>query len=429
MRSAVRVPASSAAPRPRACEGCLDGVLLLHHHPIRAQAPDVIASVRAFAMYSRFPVWSVNTRLGFPRGLRQLRFRAVVLHYTLFYAAFEPLTPPFRAYLDACAGAHKIALFQDEQAYTRDRFEFCDRYAISSVYTLLAPEQFDAVYGRHTRVPRLVSYHPGYVSDHLLDAARELAKPDADRRIDIGYRGRRLADHWGAAAREKYEIAVEFRRHAAGRRLMLDIETAEDKRIYGRRWYEFIADCRAMLGTESGASTFDMGDGSSAGIEIPYRTISPRHLEAAAFRVCQILYEGHYSGVLEPGVHYIPLRKDFANFDSVIEQFRDRDRRAEIAENAHRDLIASGDLSHQRFVAEVDRELEAAGLRPSAPSVAAGVSAALYPSLPERRLRTAWMALRDSSLPRPPVRAWWRGLRKIPQRAALPHRPRRSSNG
>ena len=50
---------------------------------------------------------------------------------------------------------------------------------------------------------------------------------------------------------------------------------------------------------------------------IPYRTISPRHFEASALRLCQILLEGKYSGVMRPMVHYIPLKKDFSNFDEV----------------------------------------------------------------------------------------------------------------
>jgi hypothetical protein len=411
MRSAVLVPASSAAPRPRVCDGCVDGVLLLHHHPISAHAPDVIESVRALKRYSRHAVWPVNTRLGFPRGLAGLRFRAVVLHYTLFYSEFKPLTRPFREYLDGCRDAHKIALFQDEQAYTRDRFAFCDHYGIDSVYTLLAPAQFDAVYGRHTRVPRIVSYHPGYVSERLLENARRLARPDAERRIDIGYRGRRLPDAWGPAAREKHEIGVEFRRRAADSGLALDIETDERKRIYGDGWHRFIADCRGMLGTESGASTFDMGD--AAGAEVPYRTISPRHLEAAAFRVCQILFDGHYSGVLEPDVHYLALRKDFSNIDEVLRRFRDAETRREIAENAHRDLIASGELSYARFVAEVDTELEAAGLRASDGSVDT-VAATLYPSPLERRARKASKAVRDEYLPRVPgARPAFRSARAV----------------
>ena len=42
-----------------------------------------------------------------------------------------------------------------------------------------------------------------------------------------------------------------------------------------------------------------------------YLTMSPRVFEAAAVRSCQILFEGRYSGILEPMVHYIPLKKDF----------------------------------------------------------------------------------------------------------------------
>ena len=106
-----------------------------------------------------------------------------------------------------------------------------------------------------------------------------------------------------------------------------------------------MANCRGMLGVESGVSVFDLDDhvideyeqllargapvsveGSrrrAAGGQVFYRTISPRHFEAAAFRVCQVLFEGHYSGLMEPMVHYIPLRKDFSNFDQVLDQFRE----------------------------------------------------------------------------------------------------------
>ena len=68
-----------------------------------------------------------------------------------------------------------------------------------------------------------------------------------------------------------------------------------------------------------------------------YRTISPRHFEAAAFRICQVLFEGEYSDVLRPMVHYVPLKKDFSNFDQVVELITDHISREEIVENAHRD--------------------------------------------------------------------------------------------
>jgi hypothetical protein len=36
-----------------------------------------------------------------------------------------------------------------------------------------------------------------------------------------------------------------------------------------------------------------------------------------------VLFEGRYSGVLKPHRHYIPLKKDFSNFDEVVAKIRD----------------------------------------------------------------------------------------------------------
>jgi hypothetical protein len=81
-------------------------------------------------------------------------------------------------------------------------------------------------------------------------------------------------------------------------------------------------------------------------------------------RACQILFEGRYSGVMQPGIHYIPLRKDFSNLDEVLRLFRDPRVRRELTENAHRDMIASGNYSYRRFIEGFDRDLIEAGLAP-----------------------------------------------------------------
>ena len=83
---------------------------------------------------------------------------------------------------------------------------------------------------------------------------------------------------------------------------------------------------------------------------IHYRTISPRIFEAAAFRVCQILYEGDYQGVLQPMVHYIPLKKDFSNMDQVLSLLDDHDFVEKMTERAYRDLIESGKYSYRSFI-------------------------------------------------------------------------------
>ena len=98
----------------------------------------------------------------------------------------------------------------------------------------------------------------GYVSDDLLDAAGRFAKPDAQRAVDVGYRGRPLPAYLGRGAQEKTLIGERFAELAAGSGLRLDIAGAEADRLYGDDWYRFLADCRCLLGVESGASAFDL---------------------------------------------------------------------------------------------------------------------------------------------------------------------------
>jgi hypothetical protein len=366
----------------------IDGILLLSHSTLWKNAATVTDHIGSFSRHSRFPVIQANTDIGFPPALEQLQFRVVVLHYSLFAPWGYLLDERYRAYL-ASTKAYKIAFFQDEHHYCRQRFAFLDEYGIDCVYTMLEAEHVPAVYGAHTKVSDVVSHLPGYVSGNNLHAAERFAKPAHERNIDVGYRGRPLLPYMGRAAREKYDIAIRFRERASSLGLTLDIAGGEEDRVYGDAWSRFIGDCRGFLGTESGVSVFDLDDTIREEYErlaaerpgmtaeeyfelrsddaceerIPYRTASPRHFEAAAFRTAQILYEGRYSGIMEPWVHYIPLRKDFANFDDVIRAFRDSRLREEITSNAHRDLIASGAYGYDRFIADFDRQLEGIGVR------------------------------------------------------------------
>jgi hypothetical protein len=363
----------------------VNGVLLLYHQPEGTNAATIMEHVNAFAKHSRFRVWTYNTDVGFPRSLGEFRFSSIVLHYSLFGPRSYRLSDYFLSYLDGTS-SYKIAFFQDEHHYCQDRFEFLDRHGIDCVYTLVEPEYWPLVYGKYTRVPKLVHGIPGYVSDELVQHAAHVVKPDEQREIDIGYRGRPLRPYMGKGSQEKVEIGKRFLERAAGSGLTLDIGLGEEDRIYGDAWFTFLANCRGVLGTESGVSIFDTEDLVRTEYErltaehpsisfdelserllnkwednIPYRTVSPRHFEAAALRVCQILFAGKYSGILEPMVHYIPLEKDFSNIDEVLSRFRDPEIRRRLTENAYADLIASGRYSYPRFIESFDAELVAAG--------------------------------------------------------------------
>ncbi len=341
--------------------------------------------VNSFSRYSKFKVWNVNTEKGFPSGLNRFEFDIIVLHYSLF-GSYYLLNRAFFRYLERSKSSYKIAFFQDEYHYCQQRFAFLNRYNIDCVYTLVHPDYFTDVYQKYTKVPKLVQTLTGYVSDELYAAVKKFAKPGHARNIDIGYRGRRLKFYMGEGSQEKYEIGESFLAHARETGLKLDIASDEEKRLYGNKWYEFLGNQKGCLGTEAGVSIFDVEDVVRTEYErliaenpaltfeemserllnrwegnIPYRTISPRHFEAAAFRICQILYEGEYQGILQPMIDYIPLKKDFSNFDDVTRLFRDAQFRRQITENCYRNIIASGRYSYKRFIEDFDRELMAEG--------------------------------------------------------------------
>jgi hypothetical protein len=416
----------------------VNGILLLYDHPFEPNAPTIMEHVDAFARHSRFKVWSVNTALGFPRSLRELDFTIILLHYSLFGWVPFKLDEYFERYM-ARSGAYKVAFFQDEFQFCRPRFDFLGRHSVDCVYTLLDPAQWDEVYRRYTSVPKLVHTLPGYVSEDLVELAGRLTMPDEEREIDVGYRTRTLPFYVGRGGLEKVEIARRFLDRTRGSGLKVDIDVDEESRIYGPAWFDFVASCRAVLGVEAGVSIFDTEDVVREECErllaadpdmsmaemserlldrwednIYYRTISPRHFEAAALRVCQILFEGRYSGILEPMVHYIPLAKDFSNFDEAIGNLRDSELRRTLTDNAYRDLIASGNYGYQGFVAGFDDELLGAGLEPEVdPALAAAVTATLAR---DRRQREAAIRRRAATLGIPGTEPLVRRLRPLRNR-------------
>jgi hypothetical protein len=163
-----------------------------------------------------------------------------------------------------------------------------------------------------------------------------------------------------------------------GRRLGLrtDISMSPADTLLGDDWYRFLLRCRFTIGAEGGASILDRdgrirecvtryrSEHTEASFEeieqscfpgldgtFDLRAITPRHLEACATRTPQILIEGSYNGILEPGTHYISLRADFSNVGEVLEGMARGEEATDMAERAYRDVVATGRYSYESFVA------------------------------------------------------------------------------
>ena len=170
-------------------------------------------------------------------------------------------------------------------------------------------------------------------------------------------------------------IGKRMRQICDARGVEVDIEWEDDKRLYGEKWYEFIADCRAMLGTESGSNIFDDYGEIRKNVEnilerdpevtyeqvydmfladhegaVRMNQVSPKIFEAIALRTALVLFDGEYSGVINSHIHYIPLKKDFSNVDEVLEKLRNVRYLEELADRAYQDIIRSGEYSYRRFI-------------------------------------------------------------------------------
>ncbi len=339
-------------------------------------ARTVLEHIASFGRYSTHEISYEN-----PVGRRDLasdvnRFDVLVVHWSIAITFDSYLSPDVRRRIRAFRGM-KIQFIQDEHRWVNEVTATMTYLGIDLVYSVAGESERPKLYsGLRAEVRQTLT---GYVSEEL--ERFTAPRPDA-RRIDIGYRGRPIPFWMGVRTYEKLAIGQGVLERAAGAGLTCDIAWTEDARIYGDSWLEFLASCKTVLGTPSGASIADF-DGTvertvreylaghphasfeevAAAVLGPWEgnvdidVISPRIFEAAALRTALILFPGSYSGILEPWRHYLPLCRDFSNLPVIAEAIKDPERLRAITDTAHAELIASGVYSYRAFVATFDDDV------------------------------------------------------------------------
>ena len=339
----------------------------------------------AFARYSRHRHFYVHHDSSQPFALNLGNFDVIAIHYSV-RLPYDQISESAAAAIAAFGGL-RVLFIQDEYNHTHRAWYWIKRLCIDLVFSVVPAAHLERVYpAREFPGTRFVSVLTGYVPETIPTDAATASLP-SNRQLLVGYRGRDLPLEYGQLGREKLQIGQLVRAYAQSRGLGCDIEWTEARRIYGPDWYRFIASCRAMLGSESGSNVFDW-DGTLpariaalrkrepllpdeevytrlvAPLEEPglMNQISPRIFEAISLHTVLVLYEGQYSGVLQPDVHYLSLRKDGSNLADVFEALQDDERVDTMAKRAFRDIIGSGRWSYASFVALVDEQLESGAL-------------------------------------------------------------------
>jgi len=320
------------------------------------------------------------------------RFDAIVFHYSLVLEDQRYINKSLRTKIRKFKGA-KLLFIQDEMRWVNKTIDAIVDLGIGAVFSVANPEAQRKIYcDPRLRDVRFETTLTGFVPEALLSFPVPAYE---DRTIDVGYRARKLSAWYGSFAREKWLISKRFERDAKRFNLNCDISNRENERLYGKAWIRFLANCRATLGVESGASFIDFTgeiytqveayEAANPGVsfeeirdkflegrdgKIVIHVISPRCFEAAALRTLMIMYEGDYSGILEAGRHYVVLKRDHSNMEEITSYLRDPSKAKPIIDAAYEEIACSGKWTFKAFIGHFDKVLteELARIEGSAPA-------------------------------------------------------------
>ncbi|MFN7178300.1 hypothetical protein [Hyphomonas sp.] len=272
----------------------------------------------------------------------------------------------------------KVAFPQDDANCGGLMDDWFADWGFQFVFSVRAPEHWPVLYPRSVQSARFLSCLSGYIDDNSLDLLQTHAKPWKARQRLIGQRVTMYPYRGGRQGRMKGLIAEAVKAAAISRGLKQDISTDPADTFFGDGWYDFLGDCKFVLGTEGGLSLHDpygeIADRIEAflsahpsasfeeteaacfpgldGVHV-FSGFTPRVLEAAVCEASQVLVEGHYLGAIEPETHYISLKSDLSNLDAVLDSLADEKAARRRIKACQEALVQNPDFRFSTLAARV----------------------------------------------------------------------------
>lgn len=367
---------------------------LLILHTVNQSDPDnvqklLIQSLNAFRLYSQNKVDYLNTNNVTKWKLRKINFNNydfVITHHASQCYTIYPnhLTKKLAAYKGT-----KIFFTQDDYDNIERNIKKYKDCKIDILYSPVSnPCTLRYLYPKDKMTNiKIKHYLTGYTSDDVIDNIDSL--PICERRIDVFYRGNDVGWAYGRLGYEKQEIGIKMRQYLKEKHFEYDISCKRENQVFGDEYYIRMSSAKATLITESGSSIIFNNDKlmsdrmeimnlsrstdkllSYEKLKAKYKNffsyeekysvteISPKCFEAIACKTALIGYEGNYSNVLIPNKHFIVLKKNFSNIESVLEKLRDDNYLQNIVNQAYQDIFVSNKYSYKSFIENFEQDLD-----------------------------------------------------------------------
>jgi hypothetical protein len=364
----------------------MKALLLCNRPSFGSNASTISDHLDALSNLPNVRTYELSTVKIIPRNLNLDIFDIIIIHYTIQLGEFNDhfLNKEARERINRSRGL-KVVFIQDEYREAFRVHKALTELNVTLLFTLLSSTDAEIVYPSNI-LPKLEIKRvlAAYVPDRLL---KMKLVPLSHRRVLVSYRARKMPIWLGSLALEKWQIAVTFLASAkASEKLIghqIDISWHENQRLYGKKWYALLNNSRCVLGVESGANILDTDGSLKSSVEcmlldnnndeelvydklvrhrdnaLHMNQIAARHFEACALGTVQILFEGNYSNILVPYLHYLPLKKDFSNFNELVDIMLDDHKIQEISMRAREDIALSKLWSYNSFSQTVSKELHA----------------------------------------------------------------------
>lgn len=355
-------------------------VLYVYAYPSeRGLRSTELVSLALFSGLPEVQTTLLNVSKGPPEGSRALlklqqrlttqKFDLVLYHYSfLGQRAWGPLFPNLRdrwAWLSDLKG-FKVALPQDEGSYSALLEDWMLDLGVEAVGSVHFERNSQILYQSLKKAAHIFPVLPGYLPSKN-PFAEDFVLPNR-RDFTVGYWARNLPYWVGSHGQLKGDIG----RAALALKLpgRIDISVSATSHLQGRSWTKLLGNSLITLGAEGGYSALDRyGEvralyeyfqtqvGTHGSFEDFDRTvfpgwddyqlftITPRHLEAAALGCVMVLVEGQYSDVLQSGLHYVPVKKDFSNLREALDIAQAPQEAEMLRRNAYKDLVSPGKYS------------------------------------------------------------------------------------
>ena len=88
-----------------------------------------------------------------------------------------------------------------------------------------------------------------------------------------------------------------------------------------------------------------------------FGVVSPKMFEAISVGTVLVMFQGNYSNILLPNIHYIELKKNLSNLNDVVSKISDNNFLQNMADRAYKDIILSRKYDYKHFIKSFDKTL------------------------------------------------------------------------